>query len=434
MRKTERAAIIAAAVYILLAIALLLSAVLLARSVTMYAGGIQTVVRAVACFMVFLGLRLSRRRTTDFPLGLYKLENLVSVIVGLFILFGAYETAKEALRLMGPESEGLSNVWIPVLILVVCAALAGVLAWYKWKVGRKENSPSLKAEARHSLGSMCACLLLALGLGLEAAGVPDMGAVVALLVVALLAWLGVAISLDGLKVLLDASVEKDVLEKVRSIAEDDDRVREVFEVEGRNSGSYRFIDLNLTLATHDLREASAVSRQLEKKIREEIENVDHITVEFSPEASRRWMCAVPLAGGNGDVSPSLWQAERLAIVVIDRGAEKVVSRQVLDIPYTEDMPGAEVRLAAFLGMRGVDVLLESGAQPRETSLQGEEPTPCGGEPPGGESAGIREALDVLTAYGTELLCLPAVGDLKDAERALLERFASVSQEGGEQLA
>ncbi len=265
MRRTERAAIIAAAVYILLAIALLLSAVLLARSVTLLAGGVQTVVRAAACFMVFLGLRLSRRRSADFPLGLYKLENLVSVIVGFFILFSAYETAKEALRLMGPESEGLSDVWIPIVILVVCAALAGVLAWYKWHVGKRENSPSLKAEARHSLGSMCACLLLALGLGLEKAGVPDMGAVVALLVVALLVWFGVTISLDGLKVLLDASVEKDVLEKVRSIAEDDDRVRQVFEVEGRNSGSFRFVDLNLTLATHDLREATAVSREIEDR-------------------------------------------------------------------------------------------------------------------------------------------------------------------------
>jgi cation diffusion facilitator family transporter len=431
MRRTERAAIIAAAVYVLLAIALLISSLWLIKSVTMFAGGIQTVVRAAACFMVFLGLRLSRRRTKDFPLGLYKLENLVSVIVGMFILFSAYETAKEALRLMGPESEGLSNVWIPVVILVVCAAFAGVLAWYKWYVGRKENSPALKAEARHSLGSMCACLLLALGLGLEDAGVPDMGAVVALLVAALLVWFGATIGLDGLKVLLDASVEKNVLEKVKSIAEGDDRVREVFEVEGRNSGSYRFIDLTLTLSTHDLREANAVSRQLEERIRAQIENVDHITVEFSPETSRRWMCAVPLAGGDGGLSPSLWQAERLAMVIIDRSEEKAVSRLVFDVPYGEDLPGREVRLATFLGMREVDVLLADGTQAREASLQGEEHVTYGGDPPDKESAGIREALDVLAAYRIEMLHLPVVGDLDDAERLLLEHFARVSRQGGE---
>jgi cation diffusion facilitator family transporter len=431
MRKTERAAVVAAAVYILLAIALLAGAAWLAKSVTMFAGGVQTAVRAVACFMVFLGLRLSQRRTSAFPLGLYKLENLVSVIVGLLILLGAYETAKEALRLMGPETENLSNVWIPVLVLVVCAALGGALAWYKWGVGIKENSPSLKAEARHSLGSMCACLLLALGLGLEAAGVPDMGAVVALLVVVLLAWFGVTISVDGLRVLLDASVETSVLEKVKSIAEDDDRVREVFGVEGRNSGSYRFIDLTLTLATHDLREANAVSREIEEEIRKEIENVDHITVEFSPETSRRWMCAVPLAGGNGGLSPSLWQAERLVLVVIDPGGEKVISRHALNIPYGEGVPGREVRLAAYLGMRGVDVLLESGPQLEEASPADGESPPYGGDSHSEEGAGVREASDVLAVYGIELLHLPAVVSLDDAERGLLERFARVSQEGGE---
>ena len=431
MRKTERAAIVAATVYILLAIVLLLGAVWLAKSVTMYAGGIQTVVRAAACFMVFLGLRLSRRRTTDFPLGLYKLENLVSVIVGIFILFSAYETAKEALSLMGPESEALSNAWIPAIVLLVCAALAAALAWYKWRIGRRENSPALKAEARHSLGSMCACLLLVLGLGLEEAGVPDMGAVVALLVAALLVWFGISISIAGLKVLLDASVEKDVLEKVKSIAEDDDRVRQVFEVEGRNSGSFRFVDLNLTLATYDLREATAISREIEDRIRAEIDNVDHITVEFSPETSRRWACAVPLAGDNGTLSPNPWRAQRLAIVVIDSSERKVFSRQTIDVPYKEEITGREVRLAAFLGMRGIDVLLASGAQAMQVPLPDERPAPLSSGYPSEEDVGVRAALDVLAAYGVELLQLPAVASLDDAERVLLERFAGVSQGGGD---
>jgi len=158
--------------------------------------------------------------------------------VGLVILLGAYETAKEALRLIGPETEDLSNVWFPVVVLLVCAAVSGVLAWYKWRVGGRENSPSLKAEARHSLVSMCVCLFLALGLGLEKAGVPDMGAVVALLVAALLVWFGVTISLDALKVLLDASVEREILQKVRSIAEADGRVREESARQGISKGVY----------------------------------------------------------------------------------------------------------------------------------------------------------------------------------------------------
>ncbi|MEW6553537.1 MAG: cation diffusion facilitator family transporter [Actinomycetota bacterium] len=425
MRRTERAAIVAAVVYILLAIAMVLSAVLLVKSVAMFAGGIHTVVRAAACFLVFLGLRLSRRRSADFPLGLYKLENLVGVIVGLLILFGAYEVAKEAVELIGPESEAISDVWIPIMILVICAMLAGMLAWYKWHVGKGENSPSLKAEARHSLGSMCACLLLVLGLGMEEAGVPDMGAVVALLVVALLAWFGVSIALDGLKVLLDASVEKEVLEKVRSIAEGDGRISEVYEVEGRNSGSFRFIDLDLAVATHDLREANAVSRELEERIREEVENVDHITVEFSPETTRSRICAVPLADSGTSLAADLWKAKRLAILAIDPGGDRVAARRTLAIPHEKDMPGREIRLAAFVGMQGVDVLLEGGGRPGEAPAADRASMPCNGQ----ETA-MREARDVLSVYGVETFRLTAAMTLDDAEKEALERFSLAAREGG----
>ncbi|RJP28624.1 MAG: cation diffusion facilitator family transporter [Actinobacteria bacterium] len=420
MQRTERTVIIAAAVYALLSLAMLASSLWLARSVTLTTGGIHIAARAITCFMVFLGLRVSRRRSAAFPLGLYKLENLVSVVVGLLVLLGAYETAKEALSLIGPESEDLAHMWIPLLVLLVCGVVAGVLAWQKWRVGKAHNSPSLKSEARNSLAGMCACMLLALGLGLEGAGLPDTGAVVALLVGLLLAWFGLTITVDGLKVLLDASVEKGILDKVKAIAASDGRVSEVFAVEGRNSGSYRFIDLTLSLETYDLREARTISQELEERIREEIENVDQVTVEFSPEASRRWICALPLAAVGEALSPSPWRAERIAVVVVDAGGERVVSRQDLDVPYAEDEPGREVRLAVMLGRRGVDVIMAAGAPAVEAPPQDGEPAPFSGGAGDGDGENLREAADVLEAYGVEALRLPGVTGRAEAEDALLD--------------
>jgi divalent metal cation (Fe/Co/Zn/Cd) transporter len=44
---------------------------------------------------VWFGLTLSRRKSQDFPYGLYKIENVAAIIVGLFIVLTAYEIAKE---------------------------------------------------------------------------------------------------------------------------------------------------------------------------------------------------------------------------------------------------------------------------------------------------------------------------------------------------
>ncbi|MGE0683057.1 MAG: cation transporter, partial [Candidatus Binatia bacterium] len=45
---------------------------------------------------VFVGLKLAHRQSRAFPYGLYKIENVVAVIVALLSFFTAYEVAKVA--------------------------------------------------------------------------------------------------------------------------------------------------------------------------------------------------------------------------------------------------------------------------------------------------------------------------------------------------
>jgi divalent metal cation (Fe/Co/Zn/Cd) transporter len=54
-------------------------------SLAVTAGAIDSASDSVASLTVFGGLLLSTRKTRSFPLGLYKIENLISVVVALFI-------------------------------------------------------------------------------------------------------------------------------------------------------------------------------------------------------------------------------------------------------------------------------------------------------------------------------------------------------------
>jgi hypothetical protein len=103
----------------------------------------------------------------------------------------------------------------------------------------------------------------------------------------------------------------------------------------------------------------------------------------------------------------------------------VTARQTLTLPFRDKEPGREVRLATLVGMRGVDVLLESGRQIEEA------PAPDGAPvPPGKEGRAMREALDVLGAYGVQTVRLAAAVTLDDAEREALEDFSGNAREGG----
>jgi cation diffusion facilitator family transporter len=94
---------------------------------------------------VWIGLMLSKRKSGAFPYGLYKVENVAAIIVGLFIFFTAYEIAKEAL-----VRPGHPIVTHPVILFGVLAA--ALVPWlfsrYELRVAQALNSPSLTADAR----------------------------------------------------------------------------------------------------------------------------------------------------------------------------------------------------------------------------------------------------------------------------------------------
>lgn len=211
----------------------------------MLIAGTLVVIRFFTSLAVLAGLILSERHTSAFPQGLYKLENLVATGIGLLILFSSYELGKEAIERIVSKETSLEQPWLVIVVMSAVAAVTFFLALYKGRVGKRDNYPSLRADARHSYTDLVASAAIIVGVGLEMAGVPKTDAIAALVVVVFLVWSGIGVTVDGLKVLLDASIEKEVLHKAREIVQADPRVREVLGVLGRNSGSYRFLTVSL---------------------------------------------------------------------------------------------------------------------------------------------------------------------------------------------
>jgi len=56
-------------------------------SLAITTGAVDSISDSIASLAVYGGVKLSVRKTRKFPLGLYKIENLISVISALFIFF-----------------------------------------------------------------------------------------------------------------------------------------------------------------------------------------------------------------------------------------------------------------------------------------------------------------------------------------------------------
>ncbi len=394
MRESEKAALASSAASAAMAVSML-SAGAVSGSVAIIAMGIDSTIDIFASAAVFAGLRLSERHTRNFPTGLYKLENLIAVCIGVMILFTAYELVRESIDKILRGGGDLQSVWLVLLVMALSTALVLWVARYKRKVGERENSPSLVADARRSWGDVVAGTAVMIGVSLEALGVPYMDAAAGLVVSLFLGWTGVQVGLEGLRVLLDVSVEKEILEKARAAARATPGVREVREVLGRNSGSYRFITVSVVPATFDIREAGDISGRLKQAVERSIEKVDRVQVEFMAKEEGRSLCAAPLSGDGASVPSRFEDAAAFAFLELNLEGGNVVSRESVENPYAKDPGGGGVKPAVFLAVRGIDTLLT-----RDTLRD-------------------RGAGYVLEESGVELLERPGVRDLPSAEEALI---------------
>lgn len=118
----------------------------LSGSLALAASATDSAVDIIASIVVLVGLVISKRKTKTFPFGLYKVENVVSIVIAVLIFVAGYEIAKEAIAgVSGPVSApwwALVGVGLTVIVPLLWSR-------YELRVGRAANSPCLMAEARH---------------------------------------------------------------------------------------------------------------------------------------------------------------------------------------------------------------------------------------------------------------------------------------------
>ena len=170
----------------------------LSGSIALMAEAFHSLSDVIASSTVFAGLIIARRKTRSFPYGLYKVENLVSVIVALAILYAGYQIAGEAVK--GGASE-LQNLWITIASVVCAMAITYGFSRYEARVGAEIESPSLIADARHMWVDMLANAVVLAGLLSNLAGF-NLDRIAAFIVVFFIAWAGATILIDGVRVLI----------------------------------------------------------------------------------------------------------------------------------------------------------------------------------------------------------------------------------------
>ena len=314
---------------------------------------VHNLVDLLTAIGVLIGLKLSTRKSKAFPYGLYKLENVVTVVLAGMIFFTAYEIARDAI--FAPARQATVDPWM-LGGVVIATVIPLVFSHFELRVGQAANSPALIADAKEyrthvfTTGTVFAALLA------QWFDFP-LDRVAALVIVVAIGKTGWDLLSDGMRVLLDASLDADTILRIREIITAEPTVAELKWVTGRNAGRFRFVEAEITLRVRDLEKAETTTRHIETQILQAVPHVERVLIHAEPMERTHLRYAVPLADPDGTISEHLGEAPYFALVTVRLADGAIEEQQIVANPHKHLERAKGIQVAEWLVDQKADVVL-----------------------------------------------------------------------------
>lgn len=322
-------------------------------SLALRADGIHSFVDVIMSVAIITGIIISSRKSRRYPYGLYKVENIISIIIALLVFLTAYEIVMEALSFHATQTP---SGWLFIALVALLIPVPYLLGSYQIKVGKMYNSPSLIADGRQHKADVLTEVIVFFALLAQYLGIP-LDNVAAIIIAVFVFQSGWRILKDSMRTLLDASIDYPTLEKIRSIIRTDPMVKDIINVSGRNSGRYIFVEAVVTMPVSDFHKAHHATERIERKIREQVPNIDRVLIHYEPEEPGYLRYAVPLEDRRGTISSRFGDAPYFAFLDFDMTSGKIIRQEIVPNEAQAEERRKGILVARTLIVRHPDLVL-----------------------------------------------------------------------------
>lgn len=283
-----------------------------------------------ASMAVFIGLWVAGRNHPSFPYGLYKAENVATLVTSIAVILAAYEIGRQAL--LGTDK--MPDVAMALPVAFVCLLLSLGFGLLQLRAGNRLNSPALKADARDYLADSLSTGVVLTGLIATSLGWPVdrwAAAVVSLFVFKA----GGGLLITAIRDLLDASIDRETEREIIHMVEACPRVTRVKKCMSRTTGGRFIVDLDIIIHSPSHKVADQVADRLEKDIPEKFPLV--VMARVRPHFGHGDILKriAPVVRPEGELSSHLGSAPWFLVETIDRNSMKAV-REYVENPFIKE--------------------------------------------------------------------------------------------------
>jgi cation diffusion facilitator family transporter len=231
----------------LVTIGLKTAAYLMTGSVGLLSDAVESIVNLIGGMMALAMLTVAARPADDdHAYGHSKAEYFSSGVEGGLILVAAISIAVAAIhRLIHPKP--LDAIGLGLIVSTLGSVINLAVAILLLRVGRKHNSITLEANARHLIADVWTAVGVVTGVGLVALTKWNwLDPVVALVVAANIVWTGVGIVRRSISGLMDIALSAEDMAAVRSVLKTYEQIGIQFHaLRSRQAGARKFVSMHV---------------------------------------------------------------------------------------------------------------------------------------------------------------------------------------------
>jgi len=239
-------------------------------SVALLASAIDSLLDMVISVFNFFAIKKSEERADErFQYGKGKVQAIAGVIEGtiitisgLYIIYRAVEKAiyKEETTLLIPA----------IGVMVFSIITTAILVWYLLKVAKETDNIVIKADALHYKTDLLSNSVILLSLALvNWTGFDIIDSIFGFLIGLYIIYSAYEIIKEGIFILLDHSLDEEIIEKIKEIISSHKRVNGFHWLKTRTDGTHNFVEFHLVLEPDmTLATAHEISDEIEEKIKQ----------------------------------------------------------------------------------------------------------------------------------------------------------------------
>lgn len=282
IKKIEKVVLISAIVLVLIGIVEIVVGNY-TNSVGLIADGIDSMSDSVISFMVWFGLRISRRQSDKkFHFGYYRVETLVSLIVSMIMIaMSIYIFYNAYLRIKNPVE--LNYPLLGMVTLVAGGLISLWLSLIKNRLAKKYNLLSLEADAKASIKDWTSSFIILAGVFLSYLGFKWGDALGALIVGVYIISVAITTIRSASLILIDGFNNPELIKDISKIIRKYPKVK-LKDLKLRMTGPYiigeitMIVDSGMTIG-----EVYNIKSKIREEIIKKIEGVKDLTILADPE-------------------------------------------------------------------------------------------------------------------------------------------------------